>query len=170
MRIGITDSDPDPNLSAADRAKMLADADGAPWFVQPIIRAFADPAAFRARILVVMPRVFFALVPVFAAIVALFYRRRHLPAFLVFAMHLHAFAFVVFSLSEAAKFTGWPRLAEVLGAILVVAFAVYALKAFRAVFGGSWPVTVAKAAGIGFVYLLVSVPAFIIMLVWATWT
>src|SRR5687767_4586455 len=55
------------------------------------------PEGFRQRLFTIMPRVFFALLPVFAAIVALFYRRRNFPTALVFAVHLHAFAFVAFT-------------------------------------------------------------------------
>jgi hypothetical protein len=52
---------------------------------------------------------------------------------------------------------------------MAVIFAIYALKAFRAVFGGSWPMTMAKAASIGFLYLLASIPAFIVIMLWASW-
>jgi hypothetical protein len=51
-----------------------------------------------------------------------------------------------------------------------VIFAVYALRSLRAVFGGSWPRTLLKAAGIGFVYSLAAVPAFLIILIWASLT
>jgi hypothetical protein len=44
---------------------------------------------------------------------------------------------------------------------------VYGLKGLKAVYGGGWGTTVAKAAGIGFIYLLSSIPAFIIILTWA---
>jgi hypothetical protein len=79
--------------------------------------------------------VFFALLPVFAGLVALFYRKRHFPTALVFAVHLHAFGFVVFAISESLKFTANEHLADRVGAILAIVFAVYALKAFRAVYG-----------------------------------
>jgi hypothetical protein len=51
-----------------------------------------------------------------------------------------------------------------------VFFAIYALRSLRAVFGGSWPMTIIKAAGIGFAYSLAAVPAFLIILVWASLT
>ena len=46
----------------------------------------------------------------------------------------------------------------------------YALRSLRAVFGNTWPLTLAKAAGIGFVYSIAAVPAFFIILVWASLT
>jgi hypothetical protein len=129
-----------------------------------------DGAAFRARIFTIAPRVFFGLLPIFAAIVALFYRGRRFPTALVFAVHLHAFAFLIFALSEAAKYSHVSLLAMIVGLAATIAFAVYALRSMRAVFGGSWPKTIVKAAGIGFVYLLAALPAFFIILVWASLT
>ena len=170
MRIGVTRSNGEPEISDADRAELQAEVDRAPWIMQPMLRAFADdPGAFRARMFSVMPRVFFAMLPVFAAIVALLYRRRPFPTALVLAVHLHAFAFIAFTLSELVKFTGREHLADRVSAIMAVVFAVYALKSFRAVFGGRWPVTMLKAAGIGFVYLVAAVPAFMVIMLWASW-
>jgi hypothetical protein len=156
-------------LTAEDRAELLKDVDQQLWFLRPMLRAMAeDPAGFRARIFTIMPRVFFALLPVFAGIVALFYRGRRFPTALVFAVHVHAFAFLVFALSEAAKFSSSGLVEGAVGVIVTTVFAWYVLSAMRAVFGGRWPITIAKAAGIGAVYLLASVPAFIIMLIWAS--
>ena len=100
----------------------------------------------------------------------MFYRRCHFPTALVFAVHLHAFAFIVFAIPEAMKFAGSPQFADVASAVMAAVFTVYALRAFRAVFGGTWTMTIARAAGIGFVYLIAAVPAFIIVILWASWT
>ena len=103
-------------------------------------------------------------------IVALFYRGRRFWTSLVFAVHLHAFAFIVFTLSEAAKLTGSTgvEVAVSFAGVVTVAFAAYALLALRAVFGGGWPATVGKAAAIGVIYLIASLPAFAIILAWAS--
>ena len=170
-QIGITETGEDKAMSADDRAALLAEVDTAAWYLRPMIRAMAeDPSGFRQRMFTIMPRVFFVLLPVFAGLVALFYRKRHFPTALVFAVHLHAFAFVVFAISEALKFTGNAHLAERVGAVLAVIFAIYALKSFRAVYGGGWPKTIAKAVGIGFLYLFASIPAFIVIILWASLT
>jgi hypothetical protein len=171
MRIGITRDNDSAMISAEDRAALLNELDTAPRYVQPMIRAIAeDPSGFRQRMFTIMPRVLFALLPVFAGLVALFYRKRHFPTALIFAVHLHAFAFVVFAVSESLKFTGNERVAEAVSAIFAIGFAVYALRAFRAVYGGGWPSTTAKAAAIGFLYLVASIPAFIVIMVWASLT
>ena len=169
LQIGVTGSATGADLSAEERAELLAAVEKAPSILRPLLRAIAtDSNAFRARVLTIMPRVFFALLPVFAVIVALFYRGRRFPTSLVFAVHLHACAFAVFTLSEAAKLTGSTGFAVTVGAVMTVAFTAYALMALRAVFGGSWAITVAKAAAIAVIYLIASLPAFAIILAWAS--
>ena len=134
-----------------------------------MLRAIAtDPIGFRARVLTIMPRVFFALLPIFAVIVACFYRGRRFPTSLVFAVHLHAFAFTAFTLPEAAKLTGSVGFAVTVSVVVTVAFAAYALMALRTVFGGGWAITIVKAAAIGLVYSVASLPAFAIILAWAS--
>lgn len=169
LRIDLTNDD-GTQMSDEERAQMRAELDDAVWFLRPMFEMMLeDEQGFRRRVFTVMPRVFFVMLPVFAAIVSLFYRGRTFPAALIFAVHLHAFAFVAFTISEALKFTGNEHLAERLGAVIAIVFAIYALRSFRAVFGGRWPMTLAKAAGIGFVYLVASLPAFVIIMLWASW-
>jgi hypothetical protein len=115
-----------------------------------------------------MPRVFFALLPVFAGIVALFYRARRFPTALVFAAHLHAFAFLILTVPEASKLLRWQPLTAVVAALAGVTLVAYTLAGLRAVYGGGWPTTIVKGAGIAFVYVLASVPAFFIILIWAS--
>ena len=170
MRIGLT-SPGAPPMTEEDRAEVLKQLDDAHRLLRPMLRGLAeDPEGFRSRVFTIMPRVFFALLPIFAAIVSLFYRGRRFPVSLVFAVHLHAFAFLIFTLSEAAKFAGVRPLAIAVGVAAALTFLVYSLASARAVFGGGWPITIAKAAGIGITYLVASVPAFLIILVWASWT
>lgn len=170
LRIGVTGGAGTATpMSPEERAAALRDLDDSPRWIRPMLRSMIeDPTAFRARIFTIMPRVFFGLLPVFAGIVALFYRGRRFPTALVFAAHIHAFAFLVFSLTEGAKFMGVPMLETMVGLIVAIGFVVYALKALRSVFGGGWPITLGKGIAISFVYLLASVPAFMIILIWAS--
>ena len=156
-------------LSDSDRAAIEAELETASWYIRPLLKSVLDdPVAFRARMYSIMPRVFFALVPVFAGIVGLFYRGHNFPTSLVFAVHVHAFAFLLFTLSEASKFTGWLWFAVGVGLTAAAVFVIYTLFAFRTVFGGSWPMTIVKAAGVGIVYMFASVPAFVVILLWAS--
>lgn len=168
MRFTMTSSRGDV-LTAEDRANIEKDLDTAPWLLRPMLKSLVtNPEGFRARLFEIMPRVFFAMLPVFAAVVALFYRRRRFPVALVFSAHLHAFAFLILSIPEAAKMLHSTPVAATAAAIAGIGFAVYALMSLRAVFGGGWPITIAKAVGIGTVYLLASIPAFFVILVWAS--
>lgn len=172
IRIGVTRTGTNQSevLSPQEREEMLGDLDETPWFVRPIVRGFAEePEAFQARVFTIMPRVFFAMLPVFAAILALLYRRRRFPVSLVFAAHIHAAAYLIFAVSAAARWLiDVPIVAGIVGLFVLVGFGVYALMALRAVFGGGWPITIVKATSAAFLYVLASVPAFIIILIWAS--
>jgi hypothetical protein len=170
LNVGIVGSDKDhPEiLTAEDRAELAKDIDRQSWLIRRMVQGMVDdPVGFRSNLFTIMPRVFFALLPVFAAIVALFYRNRRFPVALVYAVHVHAFAFVIFTISELSKWVRLPIVVGVVGVVAAIIFAIYALSSLRAVFGGGWPITIAKAAGIGAVYLVASMPAFLIMLLWA---
>jgi hypothetical protein len=136
--------------------------------MRPVIRrAVEDPQGFQRSLYQTMPRVLFALLPVFAAIVALFYRGRNYPEHLYFALHLHAFVFLALTVSQLSKLSPWAYLEMAVGISVVVWIAAYAILSLRRVYGGSSLRTIAKAAGIGGLYLLASVPAFLVMLTWA---
>lgn len=168
IQIGVAGSRSAEMLTAEERDRMRARLDDAPSLLRPMLRSILeDPAGFRSRILTTMPRVLFGMLPIFAAIVAVFYRGRHFPLSLVFAAHLHAFAFVALGLAELVKFTQWVPAAVVASALLWMVLVAYVLLAFRRVYGGSWVAIVSKGVLIGFVYLLASIPAFMLMLAWA---
>jgi hypothetical protein len=171
LRIGLGTSKDPATLTAEERAELLARVETAPAVIRPVLRAVAaDPAGFRARVLTIMPRVFFALLPLFALIVAMFYRGRRFPTSMVFAVHLHSFAFAAFTFTELAKLTGSIGVAGSIGSVMAVAFIAYALIALRTVFGGGWAITVLKAFGIGVVYLIATVPAYAIIVALAVRT
>jgi hypothetical protein len=107
------------------------------------------------------------MLPVFAGIVALFYRGWRFPVSLVFATHLHAFGFAVLTLSELANVARSEVVEEIVDVSILVYLVVYAIVAFRRVFGGGLMMTIAKVAGIGVVYLITALPAFFIILLGA---
>jgi hypothetical protein len=170
FRLGVWTTD-EAELTAEDRAELQRELAEMVWPMRVLIQSIQeDPQAFRSRLFTIMPRVFFGMLPVFAAIVWLFHRHRRFPAALVFATHVHAFAFLTFTVSEAAKFTNSQAFAAVVGVTMLAAFVTYVLRSFRAVFGETWPWTLGKAAGIAVVYSVTAVPAFAIILVWASLT
>lgn len=164
----------DPRGAAALTPEQLAQArrnvQDAPWFLKPLFeRVIEDPAAFRARVVSAMPRLLFGLVPVFAGLLAIFYRHRPYTQHLIFGLHLHAVIFLALAASELAKFTG--SLAVVIGVVVVDwAFLVwYGLTALRRAYGGGWSRTVAKAAGLLVLYLVVWIVAMVALMIWAVW-
>src|SRR5204863_7687963 len=109
--------DPDPlsgkneSLTAEEKAAALKDVERAPAFLRPFVRrAIEDPAGLKRGIFETMPRMLFVLLPVFAAIVAIFYRGRKYPEHLYFAIHLQAFIFVVLAAAALLKLTRPPPL------------------------------------------------------------
>lgn len=154
-------------LTSAERDAALKDIERAPALMRPTLhKAVADPAGFKRGIIETMPRMLFALLPVFAAIVAIFYRRRKYPEHLYFAIHLHAFTFLAMSVAEIVKFTRVPAIVQAVGLISVLWIPVYATLAFRRVYGGSMAMTLLKEAAIGTIYFAVAVVAFVLMIYW----
>jgi hypothetical protein len=156
-------------LTAAERDAALKDITSAPPLIQPFLRrAVEDPRGFKRRLIETMPRMLFALLPIFAAIVAIFYRGRKYPEHLYFALHLHAFVFLALAAKELLNFTRLTPLVAVGSLVATCWILIYATQAFRRVYGGSLGKTIAKEIGIGAIYAIVSGAAFVIMIYWVS--
>jgi hypothetical protein len=156
-------------LTAEEKAAALEDIAHAPALMQPLLRrAVEDPRGFKRRLLETMPRMLFVLLPIFAGILALFYRGRKYPEHLYFAIHLHAFIFLALAVGELAKFTLLPVLAVVASFIAVCWIPIYATFAFRRVYGGSLGKTLIKELGIAGIYGLTAAFAFVVMIYWVS--
>ena len=155
-------------LTAEERQAALAELEQAPALIRPILRrAIEDPGSFQRGILQAMPRALFVLLPVFAGILALFYRGRHYPEHLYFAIHLHAFIFLALTVSEAAKLTPWLPLAQIASVVVLLWIVVYTDIALRRVYGGSVASSLLKGAGVATLYAIASVPVLLGLLAWA---
>ena len=149
-------------LTDEQRAAILEEIASAPPLIQPFLRrSVEDPAGFKSGVLAAVPRMLFVLLPVFAAIVALFYRGRKYPEHLYFAIHLHAFVFLVLAISQLMRFTRLAPLAIAAGLLATISIPVYATLAFRNAYGESIAQTIAKEAGIGIIYAVIGATAFI---------
>ena len=156
-------------LSAENRAQALEDLRRAPWWVQTILRpVLLDPEGFRSRFLRTLPRVLFALVPVFAAMLALLYRGRRFTQHLIFAVHLHAAVFLTLTVRELSQLTRSAVVLGVFDAAAAVAIAGYGLLAFRRVYRESWLHVVVKSASLAVLYSVAGIVALIVTMVWAT--
>jgi hypothetical protein len=173
IRIGVFTPAPkgtkvDSIAAAAERADDLKSIEEAPAWIRPVLkRAVEDPSGLRRALLESMPKMLFALLPVFALILALFYRGKNYPEHLYFAVHLHAFIFLALTLSGLAKLTGSNPVGLVVGLAIALWIPVYLHVALRQVYGGSHARTLAKASGIGAIYALISIPAWFGLVMWA---
>jgi hypothetical protein len=150
-------------LTPEQRAELLKNVESAPWWVQPVLRsALLDPAAFQRRLLQNLPRALFVLVPIFAAILAVFYRRRPFSQHLIFALHLHAVIFLAQTVGEAADFTRSVSVDDVVSLVVLVYLTVYILRAFKAVYRERWRSMVLKSAGVAVVYGIACLVALVI--------
>ena len=156
-------------LPPAELAAALKDVEKAPELIRPMLRkSVADPAGFKRGIFETMPRMLFALLPLFAAIVALFYRGRKYPEHLYFAIHFHAFIFLALSVSGLAKLTQVPALATTVGIVAKLWIPVYATLAFRRVYGGSLIGTLAKEFAILMLYSIASIVGLLVLVYWVS--
>lgn len=108
-----------------------------PEFAQAAERMNRDPSILAHALESAFPKAMFVLMPLFGLIVYAFYWRRermYVPHF-YFAVHYHAFAFVIFALFEAiAPLRGRP--VQVGRVVLLLAPLVYLTIALRTVYGG----------------------------------
>ncbi len=156
-------------LTQADKDAALKDIERAPALLQPFLRrVVSDPGGFKRGLLETMPRMLFALLPIFAGIVAFFYRGRKYPEHLYFAIHLHAFIFLALGASELTKFTKVPVLVAIVSAIAVCWIPIYATLAFRRVYGGSLAGTLVKEVAIGTLYAITAAAGFIVLIYWVS--
>ena len=153
------------------RDEILASVERAPWVLRPMLRsAILEPVAFRGRFLENLPRMFFVLVPVFAAILSTVFRRRPFSQHLTLALHVHAVVFVTQAIREAFNFTGSGIALGVAELTVFIFMLRYALVALRRVYAESWPRTLAKAAAIAVAYGLAAFVALMLTLAWVSVT
>ncbi len=131
-------------------------------------RAIGDPGGFKRGILQNMPRMLFVLLPIFAGIVALFYRGRKYPEHLYFAIHLHAFIFLALLVTELLEFTNVSFLAAAASMLAVIWIPIYATLAFRRLYADSVALTVMKELAIAAIYGVTAAVAFIAMVYWVS--
>lgn len=137
---------------------VLPNADfNAPSEGAPADQRVALTIATIERILAAIPRAIFALVPVFAWLVRLTHRqaRRHFPAFLVFALHVHAAFFLVMTLTVPLQIFAsdlWISAAQLAVALGMVG---YLAAASRRVFGGTAMQAFVRAVAIASIHTVV---------------
>ena len=125
-------------------------------YQEAAVAAKANPEAFARELGAHVPRTFFLLLPIFALLLELFYRKGgYYFEHLVFSLYYHSFVFLVFT---ALFLNGWTAgwlpdyVRAVIGTSLLIWLVAYLPLALRRVYGGSWPKTMLKLAALGFLY------------------
>lgn len=142
-----------------------------PWLDQRIennIRELSKlpPAVAMRRVvdttLEEVPKVMFLLLPVFAFLLKLLYIRRvrYYIEHFVFALHFHAFAYVVFAIALVIG-SDWVFL------IPSIVLPVYLLLAMKRAYAQGWILTVFKWLVLGNTYLILLITGLTFALVWA---
>ena len=170
ITIDVTDPRGVDALSLEQRAQALENIEKAPPLLEPLLRTvILDPEGFRNRMMVAFPKVIFGMVPVFALITGLFYRRRPFMQHLTFALHIHAVIFLVLALTELVQFTWNVRAVQIAGVGSMAFLVWYIVRAQRVAYGNGLPATLLKSLGIGAGYLIVWVPVMAAVLAWAAY-
>ena len=102
-----------------------------------------DGIAFVTGLLKLVPKAMFLLLPVFAALLALIYRRsrRNFIEHLVFSLHFHAYLFLLFTAAILIN-------ADLLHALVFCGMQVYLYAALKRIYGQGW-----RKTGVKFVLL-----------------
>jgi Protein of unknown function (DUF3667) len=148
----------EPELAELRRCEANPDACGwfKTWVAQIAAHARDDPGfgrAVAARTVSMAPYAVFALLPVFAGIVMLAFRRQRMTygGHFVFSMHMHAFWFIALLLVAL--------LPKALSDLVFLAIPVYGAWALRTVYGERLGRTLWKALAITLMYVMALVAA-----------
>ena len=124
------------------------------YMIGQLIDAIDDPRQIVNGLFDNLPVVLFVMLPIYALLLKLFYikRRRYYVENLVFAAHLHSFAFVIYALMLLLPDANW------VDAPLLLLMALYHFSALRRYFGESFRRTMVKYLAQLFVYFLLLLP------------
>ena len=128
------------------------------YVIGQVIDVLEDPWGTVQTWIENLPVVMFCVLPLYALLLNIVYPfRRFYAEHLVFAMHIHTVAFIIFTLllflPDAAAFDDWAS------PVLFLAFAVYQFLALRNYYGGSVLGTVFRYGVLGLTYSLLLVAA-----------
>jgi len=136
-----------------------------------IVDALYRPGTALNQLLDNLPIAIFVMLPVYALLLKLFYfrKRRYYVETLVFAIHLHTFAFLVFTvlllLPEHSDHPAVTAIVSVISTGLTLSLAIYHYLALKRYFQeGGWT-TLVKFSGLMIFYLLLLSPAALTMVV-----
>jgi hypothetical protein len=136
-----------------------------------VARVLEDREHFLDVLLERSAQAMFLLMPIFSLMLKLLYirRKRRYLEHLVFALHGHSHAFLMFALVLAGGLAGWPWLQPWLK-WPILSIPVYFLLAMKRFYGQGWGKTLAKylllAGGYAFVLLAAGVAVLVVSVAW----
>jgi len=153
IRFGLTTTAP-AQMTAEDRAEVDSSVFTRLIGKERIDRILANPVEVQNSFARSFPKAMFVLLPLFAWLTSLAYRKTvpHYPAHLYFALHEHAAAFGALTVSKVATLAGSTTVDVIAGLAALIYIGWHGLRAARLVFGGSAGGTVAKAVAVGLAY------------------
>jgi hypothetical protein len=172
-RITVTDSAGAPVLTPDIRKSIEESLPARIFGAARIERAVANSDQLNRAFRSAYPKAMFVLLPVFALLTSIAWRRPEYryPAHLYTALHLHAAWFGALAVVTLLSVLPLPNaVATGLEVVAVAYCAAYALIALHNIFGGSWAVTVGKTAAVTVVYLGVLGVVSLLLLAYALMT
>ena len=154
-QITITNPDGSTGLTPEGRRRIEEGLPGRIFGAERLERAAANSRGLNRAIDSAFPKAMFVLLPLFALLTNVAWRRTmpRYPAHLYAALHLHAAWFGVLALCTVATVVApSDEVALVIGLAGLAYVVWYALAAVHRIFGDSWAKTIAKAAGVAAVY------------------
>jgi hypothetical protein len=169
-RITISNPDGSTMLTPEARAEIAKGLPGRIFGVERLERAAANSGQLSRLARTAYPKAMFVLLPLFALLTRVAWRRAlpRYPAHLYTALHLHAAWFGAGALATIA--TGLipsDTAATVIAIAAVTYIAWYGLVAARRVFGDPWIVTIAKAGAVAVAYSVCLFATSLLMLAYA---
>lgn len=135
-----------------------------------LVRAALNNNQLNREVEATLPKAMFILLPMFALLTMVAWRRRmpRYPAHLYVALHLHAAWFGAFAVTTLAEaFFSHPLVVGTIGVLTVIYVAAYGVLAVRRIFGESWPRTLAKATAVTLAYGVCLILAMAVLLAYA---
>jgi hypothetical protein len=127
-----------------------------------VARGEQEPEEARHAMVSAMPKIMFVLVPFFALVTGVAYRRRrlHYPTHLIFALHVFAFYFAVSAIARLVRLAATPTVGSFASQAAVLGTVVYLAIALRRAYGGRLWTTALRLSvmlclfGMGFVSVI----------------
>ncbi|MGE0018869.1 MAG: DUF3667 domain-containing protein [Draconibacterium sp.] len=144
----------DHTIEVLEKNLESADNESEKKEIRQLIRTLSDPEMMVNKMLKLMSWAFFLLLPVFALMLKLFYRRVHFVRHLIFSIYMHSFIFVVLIVIVLLGFilynlASWPIL------IVLLTIPVYLIIAMKNFFGQRILAVLPRFVGVTVLYNLV---------------